>query len=383
MSSPQLRNDEHRVGNVYGTVEVGGQARVQLGNSYNHTTQNVSIQINSTISTVWKLYKKCRTTPESYYNISQELNSLHAFLKECEEVFPEELRSSDRSARLTIILVGCTDIAEELGAIVQKYESLGLQQRRTWDRLQWHSNEINQIRARITSHVGMLTAFMTTSQLNVARKLEALLLEFRRGNMDGSVVSSVTIDSLNGDERAQWRAVRKEFEEHGITLEMFTSQRNFIFKWFAKAVTAGHFDEERPTDQDTAFLHGDNDSSLDNVQHKLSQSAFTNSPPQASQQSLTPTHLSEQRDSIRPPEPNNVQTHSAREVKTHLEPSADQKQVSATRVPPPNRRGSGAKVSRFALTLVKLRRALEAERDRQRQRALERDRQLFEDLVMG
>ncbi|KAK5094137.1 hypothetical protein LTR70_004291 [Exophiala xenobiotica] len=35
----------------------------------------------------WKLYKRCKTAPESFYNISQELQSLHAVLKECEEAF--------------------------------------------------------------------------------------------------------------------------------------------------------------------------------------------------------------------------------------------------------------------------------------------------------
>lgn len=234
--------DQH-ASHVYHEVNIGGRAHAVLGNSY-QTTQNVTYKIEGVASFAWKLYRKCKTAPESYYNVNQDLTSLHAVLKECEEELPVDTYSEERYGRLNTILEGCHKSLQELETIVQKYEGLALQQRRTWDRMRWHSDAINDIRARLNSNVTMLTAFLTTTQASVCRKLEALLLEFKQGKLDGSVVSHVTVDSINKDERAQWRLVRKEFEEHGITLEMFTMHRNFIFGWFADAVAGGQFDEE-------------------------------------------------------------------------------------------------------------------------------------------
>lgn len=183
-------------GHTYVQATISDNARVQQGDQINIASQKVSFRIEGVTSLAWRLYKSRKTAPESYGNISSELVSLHAVLKECEEVFSEHALPANRSVRLATITTGCTDVLDELDIIVKKYESLGLQQKWTWDRMKWHSDEINDIRARITSHASMLTAYLSTSQVRVEQKLEALLLEFRRGNIDGSVVSSITVDSL-------------------------------------------------------------------------------------------------------------------------------------------------------------------------------------------
>lgn len=52
------------------------------------------------------------------------------------------------------------------------------------------------------------------------------------------------------DERAQWRTVRRELEDHGISLEMFSANRDFIFQWFADAVANGTFGEDQGDDDE-------------------------------------------------------------------------------------------------------------------------------------
>lgn len=222
-------------------MSVAGHARVHQGDQY---IASQRIAINVSVGTVaWRLYKRCQTAPESYGNISQELSSLYAVLKECDETFSDLQLPHNRSERLATIIDGCSGILNELEQIVTKYESLGLQQKLAWQRMKWASSEIDGIRARMTSRVAMLNAFLSTSQARVEQKLEDLLREFRRGNMDRSIISSITIDSLDPDERTQWRLVRKEFEAHGITLDMFNSNRDFIFQWFTEAVERGRFDK--------------------------------------------------------------------------------------------------------------------------------------------
>lgn len=198
----------------------------------------------------WKLYKRCKTAPESFYNISQELQSLHAVLKECEEAFTGSTIPPPRADRLETIISGCQGVLEHLDGITCKYGSLGKQSKRTWDRMRWHSEDIGEIRSRLTSHISMLTAFLSTSQARVEQKLDELLREFREGRMEGSVISTLTVDSLSIDERAQWRTVRKELEEHGITLDMFSANTDFIVRWFADAVANGDFEEDQADDDE-------------------------------------------------------------------------------------------------------------------------------------
>lgn len=71
-------------------------------------------------------------------------------------------------------------------SIASKYESLNQQTKRTWNRMNWHTEEVNEFRSQLTSHISMLTAFMKTSQARVEQKLNDLLREFREGRMEGS-----------------------------------------------------------------------------------------------------------------------------------------------------------------------------------------------------
>jgi hypothetical protein len=108
----------------------------------------------------WTVYKSCRDAPESFNNISTELLSLHAVLKEVEEIISEQPLSETRRHHLATISHGCKCVLEDLRALVKKYESLGSQSKRTWDRMRWGSNDIAELRARLTSNVVLLTAFL-------------------------------------------------------------------------------------------------------------------------------------------------------------------------------------------------------------------------------
>lgn len=109
----------------------------------------------------WSLYKSTKGAPESFQNIHVEVLSLHAVLKEAEETVFERSFSKTRQARLKVIGEGCNNALADLQALVQKYESLGMQSKRTWDRMRWGNEDIVEIRARLTSNVTMLTAFIT------------------------------------------------------------------------------------------------------------------------------------------------------------------------------------------------------------------------------
>jgi DNA-binding ferritin-like protein (Dps family) len=191
---------------------------------------------------------------------------LHVVLKESEETVFARPLSPIQQERLKAIGDGCHHVLEDLEKLVKKYESLGTQSQRTWDRLRWSAKDVAELRARLTSHITLLTAYiscvaphvscqrisltlihnesLSTSQANVEKKLDRLLQECRDGKRQGSVISTQTVDSLSMDERQVWRAIRKELEDIGITLDAFEANKHYIFEWFVKALESGAFEDQ-------------------------------------------------------------------------------------------------------------------------------------------
>jgi len=108
----------------------------------------------------WSVYKSCRDAPESFGNISVEVLSLHALLKEVEEVFAGQIISESRKASLATISNGCSSVLQDLEALVNKYDGIGSKSKITWNRMNWGSENISELRARLISNTVMLSAFL-------------------------------------------------------------------------------------------------------------------------------------------------------------------------------------------------------------------------------
>lgn len=97
---------------------------------------------------------------ESFRNISSEVLSLHAVLKESEETLLVPPPSPTREAHLRVVLEGCTSVLDDLQALVKKYEGFGSKSKVTWERMRWCKEDITEIRLRLTSNVALLTALI-------------------------------------------------------------------------------------------------------------------------------------------------------------------------------------------------------------------------------
>ncbi|KAG4440044.1 hypothetical protein IFR05_004494 [Cadophora sp. M221] len=201
----------------------------------------------------WSVYKSCKDAPESFSNISTEVLSLHAVLKEVEEALADEPLTESKQRSLATVGNGCHGVLSDLQALVVKYESLGSQSRRTWDRMRWGSNDIAELRARLTSNTMLLTAFLVTSQVTVERKLNKFVEEFQDGKHEGSVITVATVDSLAPDEKETWREIRKELETIGISVVAFDANRSFIMDWFHAAIQSGAFEENGVDSDDELY----------------------------------------------------------------------------------------------------------------------------------
>lgn len=165
-------------------------------------------------------------------------------LKEGEESLFIHPLPPTRAERLKRVKEGCEKVLIDLQTLVERYESLGTQSKRTWDRMRWGNEDVAEIRARLTSNISLLTAFISTSQLSVETKLDKFIEEFRQGKRESTMVSLQTVDSLSADDRSVWRTIRKELEEIGISVAAFDANRNFIFDSFIRALEAGAFEEQ-------------------------------------------------------------------------------------------------------------------------------------------
>lgn len=108
----------------------------------------------------WKVYKSCRDAPESYRHIHHEVLSLHAILKEIDETFSTSDLTGTKAQSLATILAGCRAVLQDLQARIVKYESLASNAKRAWDRMRWDASEVAELRARLTSNIVLLTAFI-------------------------------------------------------------------------------------------------------------------------------------------------------------------------------------------------------------------------------
>lgn len=108
----------------------------------------------------WKIYKACKDAAEGFKNISHEVLSLHAVLKELDETYSDVTLSATQQSRLETVGHGCRAVLEDLEGILDRYNSLGSKTKRTWDRLAWGSESIPDLRSRLISNTVLLTTFI-------------------------------------------------------------------------------------------------------------------------------------------------------------------------------------------------------------------------------
>ncbi|EON96479.1 hypothetical protein UCRPA7_8016 [Phaeoacremonium minimum UCRPA7] len=207
-------------------------------------------------SLAWKLYKACKDSGDDFRNLSHELMSLDAVLRETSDYLTEHtgLEVSRRN-RLNIICSGCLQTLRDLEELVNKYQSLGTQAQRAWDRVRFGLRDISDLRQRVVSSVTLLNAFNTTllnsSHVRMEKKLNKLVDEVQAGLREGSVISTKdvveTIDSPD-----VWAELRRELEDIGISNVVVEENRDFIRDWMKTALSEGSMEERSPppnTDQ--------------------------------------------------------------------------------------------------------------------------------------
>ncbi|EQL34295.1 hypothetical protein BDFG_03821 [Blastomyces dermatitidis ATCC 26199] len=225
----------------------------------------------------WKLYKSCKSAPNSFASLSSEVLSLHAVLREAEEaLFPggqshDDCRAGKSACKapaalppsaqenLRVIADGCNGVLVDLQSLIDRYESLGRKKYNAWRRVKWGAEDIAELRSRLASNVSMLNTFVSISQFTVQQKLDRYTSMHKMGNRESSLISEQTADSLSSHDKLTWRTIRKELEEIGITVAAFDANREFILNWFAEAVESDTFQPWEVADTDSTGDDTDSD----------------------------------------------------------------------------------------------------------------------------
>ncbi|KAL9611965.1 MAG: hypothetical protein Q9167_003405 [Letrouitia subvulpina] len=87
-----------------------------------------------------------KDAPEKFKTVSTEVKSLGCVLEEAADIQLSHPLPPRRQARLQTILDGCISVLADLQYIVQKYHSLGTDEKSSWDRLRLGGEDIAEIR---------------------------------------------------------------------------------------------------------------------------------------------------------------------------------------------------------------------------------------------
>ena len=112
-------------------------------------------------SFAWQVYKSCKDSSDDFKSISGDVASMHIVLKETADYLSEQPLEPERRKQLDVLGKGCRDVLKDLEVLLKKYDSLGTQSQRTWDRVGWAFEDISSLRERLVCSTAMLTAFNT------------------------------------------------------------------------------------------------------------------------------------------------------------------------------------------------------------------------------
>ena len=106
-----------------------------------------------------KVWRRCRDAPGQFGEVSAELASLHLVLRQVEEAVTDIDLDDGKRTDLQALVGRCNGILKELEELLEKYGSLGTQSKRTWDRLRWGQERVQDIRQRVAACQQLLTSF--------------------------------------------------------------------------------------------------------------------------------------------------------------------------------------------------------------------------------
>ena len=199
----------------------------------------------------WTLYRSCKGASEEFQEISREVITLHTGIKELEEdaCNPDSLLNrvgKSRKSELETLLQSCMTVLRQLQRLVTRYQNLGTNHKRVWDRVKFGTEGIQNIREKLTFHAASITLFLTslgTGALGgIERKLDELLMEIRDGKREPSILS-LGEEEDETEQDSTWRLLKGDLADGGITEQELELHKSDILGHLRALVHNGELGE--------------------------------------------------------------------------------------------------------------------------------------------
>jgi hypothetical protein len=195
--------------------------------------------------------------------------ALHTVLKELEDELenPDSILNrsgASKASELNLLVRNCRSVLQNLNKLLIKYKSLGTSSKKTWDRIQFGTENLSEIREKLMSHTSSLTLFLTTlgtgSLGRIEKKLDELIADVRAGRKEKSVLTMV--DENEEESNSMWNEWKLELVEEGFTRSELEAHKHWIIARLRELIDNGELDET-PVDGENTQHPGWKGKSLD------------------------------------------------------------------------------------------------------------------------
>lgn len=177
--------------------------------------------------------------------------ALHTAVRELQDEVetPDSIlnRSGDnKKAELKQLTRNCSKALRKLSELLTKYKSLGTNSKRTWDRIKFGLEGLQDIRDQLLVHTSSLTLFLqtlsTSSLGRIEKKLDELIEDVRLGRREPSVLTFVESDNREADD--QWVAFKQELLDDAFTRAEVEANKHWIKARLRELIGHGGLEEQ-------------------------------------------------------------------------------------------------------------------------------------------
>ena len=188
----------------------------------------------------WALYQACRNAPGEFQELSRELISLETTLRllKDEAKSPNSLlnrHGTIRKAEMDTLVKNIKELLLQIEDIVKRYNSLGKDQKKTWDRIRFATEHLVSLREKVSFHINAINLFMSSLSASALARIEGVLDELVKDIKAGRKEPTV-ISACEEEDEAAWNDLERELLDDGITRQNVECHREVIKEYLKKLI---------------------------------------------------------------------------------------------------------------------------------------------------
>lgn len=112
-------------------------------------------------------WEQGKNASSEFEEVSHEVVALHTPIKELEDEARDPTSALSRAGsskckELSELLKNCKSVLTKLDTLLVKYQRMGTQSRRTWDRMKFGCEGLQDVREKLTFHTSAINLFLTS-----------------------------------------------------------------------------------------------------------------------------------------------------------------------------------------------------------------------------